>query len=119
IEIAAYSSLSTLVLCYLYHELSFPMPPKNLTDRTKATIWKLIRMLPPVKKRIEKELSEAMVSMEESFVSNDPNEKFTLQLPFEGRSAEEIIEDLKYLQTSECDINNGKASGAVYHDGNE
>ncbi|CAN3377051.1 hypothetical protein DIURU_002054 [Diutina rugosa] len=76
--------------------------------------------LPPIKSKVDKQVSEAMTKVEAGLIKNDDSLLQLHKLPTEGLPVNDIDAELDKLANLEhTDYLNGRVSGAVYHGGDE
>ncbi|EGW31697.1 sphingosine-1-phosphate lyase [Spathaspora passalidarum NRRL Y-27907] len=93
---------------------------KRLWRAINASIFSFVMTLPPIKRKVDKELEATIEKIETSLMQNDDKLLQFPKLPEEGISKESIVEELDKLQhLKHSDWNNGRVSGAVYHGGEE
>lgn len=82
--------------------------------------FKFFLSIPPIRKRIDNELSKTIKKIEEELMQNDETLLQFESLPEEGLDTAIITKELDKLQElKHSDWNNGRVSGAVYHGGDE
>ncbi|XP_076075219.1 sphingosine-1-phosphate lyase 1-like [Mytilus galloprovincialis] len=87
---------------------------EDLVPRMKKKIFRLVKMIPQVKKRIKDEKAKMAHEMEESF--HKQVEGYILALPAKGLPMDGVIDELKkYQQIAEIDWESGQVSGTVYN----
>lgn len=93
---------------------------KIIYRRILKWLFSIILSLPPIKKKVDKELKKTVLSMEESLIKNDPDLLQLDRIPEKGLSQQLLIRELEKLQMlKHSDWKNGRVSGAVYHGGEE
>lgn len=76
--------------------------------------------IPPIRKKIDKELSKTIKKIEDELMQNDETLLQFESLPEKGLDSAIIIKELDKLQElKHSDWCNGRVSGAVYHGGDE
>lgn len=76
----------------------------------------MIRLLPPVRQRIEKEMAKVSADMEKSVSDRTKHMQYFTTLPHIGLSREELLMQIdNYLALSEFKWRDGHVSGAVYN----
>lgn len=85
-------------------------------SRGKKKFFKMVRLLPPVRKRIDKEIAKVAVDMENSTAARTKHMQYFTTLPLLGLSKEELLMQIdNYLALSEFKWRDGHVSGAVYN----
>lgn len=80
----------------------------------------MIRLLPPVQRRITAEIAKVSDSMESSVRERTANMEYYTTLPLLGLSKEEILLQIdNYLALGEFKWKEGRVSGAVYNYNND
>ncbi|CAI5758251.1 unnamed protein product [Candida verbasci] len=93
---------------------------KKLYKSIASFFFPIIMSLPPIKSKIDKELNETIVKIEQELMKNDDNLLQFPQLPKSGLSSSDIeIELDKLKELKHNDWYNGRVSGAVYHGGDD
>lgn len=88
----------------------------GITSRTKKKFYKLIRLLPPVQRKIDTEISAVSASMESAVQERTSHMQYYKVLPLLGLSREELLDQVdKYLLLGEYKWKEGRVSGAVYN----
>lgn len=83
--------------------------------RGKRQFFRLAKKLPPVRRRIEKELDKANADFEADIKKSNDHLAYSLRLPEKGLSKEQIlglVDD--HLKTGHYSWRDGRVSGAVY-----
>lgn len=76
----------------------------------------MVRLLPPVRKRIECEIAKATADMEKSVCERTKHMQYYTALPMLGLSKEELLMQIdNYLALGEYKWRDGHVSGAVYN----
>ena len=105
---------TTLILTSVYSFLF--RENEALWPRSKRTFFRLLRKLPGVQAKIDKELEKNMKTIEVESFSVKRGIKTRLVLPKKGLSSEEVLKELTYLATiSEIKWEKGYVSGALYN----
>ncbi len=108
------SASVTLILAYIHH-LLFGPHIYSLKERVKKFLFRNFRRLPLVRSKIAKELSEALDDMEKSF-NPKPDEKFHLELPKQGMTHEEVLNEIaQYDELATIKWDAGFVSGGLYY----
>lgn len=88
----------------------------GITSRTKKKFFKLIRLLPPVQRKIDDEISKVSISMESTVQERTSHMQYYKVLPLLGLSKAELLDQIdKYLSLGEYKWKEGRVSGAVYN----
>ncbi|EJD02718.1 PLP-dependent transferase [Fomitiporia mediterranea MF3/22] len=76
---------------------------------------------PAAKKKVDSQLGEAQLKIENSLVAKGPDVVRHLALPIEGRSPEWIMQEMDKMdsESKNADWKGGRLSGAVYHGGED
>lgn len=84
-------------------------------------LFRLLRKIPLVKRKIEQELSKTIGQMEHTIAAPIPGIPRYLTLPDRGISEAELTGYLKYLHTFNDKVSwkTGRVSGAIYHGGED
>lgn len=90
-----------------------------LWTRTKRAFFATVRRLPWVRDVIRRKMDEAVADIQHSMLVPSPVERRT-ELPTQGHSATRVLDELKRLsEMGDVDWRQGRASGVVYHGGEE
>lgn len=93
---------------------------KNLVKYIQKSFFELMLKFPPIKSKLDKELSETIGKMGDSIMKNNDDLLQVIEIPAHGLTSKEIESELDKLQELEhSDWHNGRVSGAVYHGGDE
>ncbi|KAK6459600.1 dihydrosphingosine-1-phosphate lyase [Scheffersomyces xylosifermentans] len=93
---------------------------KRIAHSVSTRVAKFILSLPPIKKKIDAELSSTIGKMEGELMKNDEKLLQLKELPNEGLKADVIVKELDKLQElKHSNWLDGRVSGAVYHGGDE
>lgn len=93
---------------------------KIICHATGKRIFSFLLSIPPIKLKIEKELSTTIEKIEKELMQNDDSLMQFETLPKKGLDTHTITKELDKLQElKHSDWNNGRVSGAVYHGGDE
>lgn len=85
-------------------------------SRAKKKFFKTMRLLPPVRRRIENEIAKVTADMEKSTHERIAHMQHFITLPMLGLSKEELLLQIdNYLALSEYKWKDGHVSGAVYN----
>lgn len=88
----------------------------GLTSRAKKRFFKLIRLVPAVQRRIDSEIGEIAISMDDSVQKRTAHMQYFTSLPPFGLSDEELLMQVdSYLTLGEYKWKEGRVSGAVYN----
>ncbi|CCF58292.1 hypothetical protein KAFR_0E01380 [Kazachstania africana CBS 2517] len=118
-----------LILCYkIVSDLIFNVKcygPMGYVKRLvhlwiKKTINWLLKS-PLLREKVEKQVNDALVSIENDLIKTDPRLPDYVSLPEKGVSQDMVLEQLDQLQTAlpHTKWEDGKVSGAVYHGGSK
>lgn len=89
---------------------------ESIVERTKKTVFKLLRKIPSIKKKIEEELETVTKNIEDDVKNKTKNLPYITELPKEGMGKEAIIKCLdENLILGNYDWKGGQVSGAVYY----
>lgn len=114
-QIMAVTAGVTLILYKLYLFLS-GNGEKTLWERVKGTCFNIVRSLPLVNGKIERELNKTRRLIENEILTPKPGETFHLSLPEKGLSYEEIMTELNGMDKLErYEWRKGYTSGCAYN----
>ncbi len=83
-------------------------------------MFQFVLSLPPLKKKVDAEVSKVVVQIEEDLIQRDPDLNHFHTLPKQGLSDAEIAKEFeRYESLKHNDWQGGKITGAVYHGGKE
>jgi len=103
----------TLALAFVYKQLTSKHP---LHVRIKKQIFRLIRKIPMVRQRIEKEIDQVKDGLEKEHISLTGHLEDILELPAKGLTEDEVLELATiYTDLGDADWKNGSESGTVYN----
>ncbi|ODV69386.1 PLP-dependent transferase [Hyphopichia burtonii NRRL Y-1933] len=86
--------------------------------KVNRQVFLTLLSLPPMNKKVEKELESVLAKIEEEIMQNNDDLLQFPQLPAKGITTERVLTELDNLQNlKHSDWINGKVSGAVYHGG--
>eukprot|EP01134_Creolimax_fragrantissima_P007021 CFRG7021T1 len=91
-------------------------------EKVKRKVFKLARLIPSIKKEIEKSKDKMYTDMMKDFKVPVEGEKYTSVLPFTGKPIDEVIKDCEFMQDmsrAKADWRQGGCSGTVYHGGDD
>ena len=92
----------------------------RVNPRIASWMFKTIKIIPPVKRKIQKEYDDIIKDLESTVKPYKDRYVAFLSLPEIGRDKEEILEDMETLRSmEESKWKDGFASGAVYHGDDE
>lgn len=87
-----------------------------ISSRIKKKFFKLIRLLPPIQRKIDSEMANVSNSMEKTVRERTAHMEYFKTLPLLGLSNDELLEQVdKYLLLGEYKWKEGRVSGAVYN----
>lgn len=93
----------------------FIFQDESLANRMKKKGLQLIRLVPSIRNRIDKELFELNEGFEKDAMERLKNIPFIVNLPKEGLSSERILKLVEEsVKLGDYDWENGKVSGTVY-----
>lgn len=94
---------------------------KMVYNEIAKSVFKVILSLPPLKKKVDKEVYETTLTIEHELIKNSGNLLQFPALPETGISSEIISHELDLLHSDlkHTDWANGRVSGAVYHGGDD
>ncbi|XP_073452808.1 sphingosine-1-phosphate lyase 1 [Aquarana catesbeiana] len=111
-HLIALTFASSLLIVWLY---DFIFQKESLTSRCKKQFFRIIRRLPFVGTKIQKELDKALNEMAHLVLNMKDGVSFVTSLPRNGLKQEQVMEKLKeYSALSEVSWEKGKVSGTVY-----
>lgn len=89
--------------------------------KVRRCFWGVVMSLPPILKKVKREVATTLDTVEREVVRNDPGLQQFHQLPEHGIAAPEVEAELERAQRVLSALNweNGRVSGAVYHGGAE
>ncbi|XP_063814863.1 sphingosine-1-phosphate lyase 1 [Pseudophryne corroboree] len=103
---------STLISVWVY---DFIFQQESLTSRCKKQFFRIIKRLPFIGSKIQKELDKALNEMAHVVLNVKGGMSFVTALPHTGLKQEQVMEKLKeYSALGEVSWEQGKVSGAVY-----
>lgn len=112
-QIVAGTATLSLVVSYLYASTAYHRLP--LTARIKRAFFRLMRRLPPVKKKLEEEKTKARKMFEDELQGPASGIPDLVELPDKGWDHEYILDQTKaYIAMGSMDWKSGAMSGAVY-----
>lgn len=84
--------------------------------RSKKRIFKLARIIPSVRNRIDSELAKTEEDFKKEILKSTKGLDYLLKLPYNGKKTTEILNELdNYLALGAYNWKGGKVSGAVYN----
>lgn len=87
-----------------------------ISSRTKKKFFKLIRLLPPIRHKIDSEITKVSDLMEKSVRERTAHMDYFTSLPLLGLSNDELLQQIdNYLSLGEYKWKEGRVSGAVYN----
>ncbi|XP_043282236.1 sphingosine-1-phosphate lyase [Venturia canescens] len=96
---------------------NFVFQEESVYERGKRQVFKLVKMIPSVKKRLETELVAMNKSLEEDLLQRLKRDSFVTKLPEKGLTPEQVLDKVKkYTELGSYDWKGGKVSGTVYTD---
>ncbi|XP_077115409.1 sphingosine-1-phosphate lyase 1 [Ranitomeya variabilis] len=103
---------STLVTVWVYN---FIFQRESLKSRCKKQFFRMVRRLPIIGSKIQKELDKALDEMAHRLLNVKDGMTFVKTLPRNGLKQEKVMEKLKeYSALGEVSWEQGKVSGTVY-----
>lgn len=111
-QLIAWSVLCTLLIVWVY-ELIFQ--PESLWSRFKKKLFKLIRKMPFIGRKIEQQVSKAKKDLVKNMPFLKVDKDYVKTLPAQGMGTAEVLERLKEYSSMDGSWQEGKASGAVYN----
>lgn len=94
----------------------FLFQDESIVQRGKKTIFRLAKMIPAIKERIDAELNTVSKDFENEVYERTGHLTYITTLPDSGLSRKDILETLKKnLGLGDYDWKNGLVSGAVYY----
>lgn len=89
---------------------------EDLTTRIKRTFFRLVRFVPGVQAKINKELAKNLKEMEHSIHVSSPGEIHRQHLPEKGLSKDKVLKEISTLEKmTTVDWRKGIVSGALYN----
>ncbi|XP_066456571.1 sphingosine-1-phosphate lyase 1 [Eleutherodactylus coqui] len=112
-HLIALTFASTLLIVWLYN---FVFQRESIKSRCKKQFFRVVRRLPYIGSKIQKELDKALNEMAHRLLSGkDGTAIFVKTLPSSGLKQEQVLEKLKeYSALGEVSWEQGKVSGTVY-----
>lgn len=84
--------------------------------RSKKRLFKLARIIPSVRNRIDSELAKTEENFKNEVLKSTKGLDYLLKLPYDGMKSNEILKVLdRYLALGAYNWRDGKVSGAVYN----
>lgn len=112
-QIVAITTTTVLSTVWLWELLT---NDHNVFTRLKLKAFKLVRKIPAVRSKIDKEIKQATVDFEKAITNQTDGIPYTTKLPFDGQSNSEILSMVDtHLGIGEYNWRNGRVSGAVYY----
>ncbi|CAL1538873.1 unnamed protein product [Lymnaea stagnalis] len=112
-QIVVYTGSTTLALLYLKDFLF--QDDSTLSERAKRQFFHLIKKIPMIKKKIDKEMGQATDAISESIKKADQGD-YLLRLPRKGLNEDELLAELmKYKKMANNSWKAGWVSGTVYN----
>jgi len=103
----------SLGMAYLY---SLTRQRTPVLVRIKRSVFKLIRKIPSVRKKVEAEMTSMRKTMVEDFNKTCASLEDITCLPEQGLTQDEVLNKVRtYLEIGDLDWKNGKMSGTVYN----
>ncbi|XP_069609308.1 sphingosine-1-phosphate lyase 1 [Ranitomeya imitator] len=103
---------STMVTVWVYN---FIFQRESLKSRCKKQFFRMVRRLPIIGSKIQKELDKALDEMAHRLLNVKDGMNFVKTLPRNGLKQEKVMEKLKeYSSLGEVSWEQGKVSGTVY-----
>lgn len=92
-----------------------------MLHKINRLFWAVVMSLPPVRKKVEREVQSTLEMVEREVIRNDPLLRQFTQLPEHGLAADEVETELAKAQQvlMALEWEKGRVSGAVYHGGEE
>lgn len=120
-QIVAYSVGITLLLTGLYQRLfDCPVP---LFVRLRDRFFNMVRSLPIVGDKIERELHKTVIQIRRWMAPRVKGQIYRTELPTDGMSRDELIQEVERMEELikpiESNWKAGRVSGTVYHGGDE
>uniref|UniRef100_A0A2P2I317 sphinganine-1-phosphate aldolase n=1 Tax=Hirondellea gigas TaxID=1518452 RepID=A0A2P2I317_9CRUS len=89
---------------------------ESLYKRSKNSVFRLLRKVPAIRRKIETELEKINAMMLKEMNDNVENSEYIMQLPEKGWDQERILKETeRYCSYGKCDWSAGYASGTVYN----
>jgi len=107
----------TLSLAWLWAQLHHE---EGVSKRVKKRVFRVIRMIPAVRRKIEEETNKHQAAMNGDMAEMNEGMPFLRTLPESGTSADWILEQTqKYCALGKYKASEGRLSGTVYNGGAE
>ncbi|KAG8551898.1 hypothetical protein GDO81_004330 [Engystomops pustulosus] len=111
-HLIALTFASTMVSVWAYN---FLFQQESIKSRCKKQFFRIVRRLPYIGSKIQKELDKALDEMAHRLLSSKEAISFVKTLPHNGLKQEQVMEKLKeYSALGEVSWEQGKVSGTVY-----
>ncbi|XP_018579185.1 sphingosine-1-phosphate lyase [Anoplophora glabripennis] len=105
---------TTIFLGVWFYDFLFQ--DESIIDRGKKTVFRLAKLIPSIKKRIDDELSSISKNFKDEVEERTKHTTYITELPHAKLSKKDIIEALNTnLGLGDYDWKNGLVSGAVYY----
>lgn len=93
---------------------------RNISHCIGKRVFAAILRLPPVKRKVDLELQQTVLKIQEEIIKNSDQLLQFPEIPIEGLSTVKVEQELDSLQElKHSDWKNGRVSGAVYHGGKD
>ncbi|XP_068909932.1 sphingosine-1-phosphate lyase [Tenebrio molitor] len=112
-QIVTLTTTSVLLLVWLH---DFVTQEESVTQRAKKTVFRLAKLIPSIRRKIEAELQSVSETFEKETIEKTKHLKYTTVLPAGKLSEEDILSLVKEnLKLGDYDWKGGLVSGAVYY----
>ncbi|XP_041363626.1 sphingosine-1-phosphate lyase 1-like [Gigantopelta aegis] len=112
-QVMIYTCASTLVAVAAYN---FIFQEEPITVRAKRTFFKIMRMIPQVKRKIDEQLSSTLIYIRKEKNTHLGGQDYVQYLPKQGLAKDELMIELnKYKALDRGNWQDGWVSGMVYN----
>ncbi|XP_063909552.1 sphingosine-1-phosphate lyase [Zophobas morio] len=112
-QIVTYTTTTVLFVVWLH---DFVHQDESVVQRAKKTVFKLAKLIPSIRQRIDNELKSVRETFEKSTIEKTKHLTYTTSLPSKRLSPEEILDVVKeHLKLGDYDWKGGLVSGTVYY----
>nr|CAI5868717.1 unnamed protein product [Callosobruchus analis] len=112
-QIVTITTSTVLITVWLYELIH---QDESLAERGKKYIFKMVRLVPKIRKKIEDELQKVSKGFEDEVRERTKHLKYMLYLPENGLGSDDILKQLQTnLGLGDYNWKNGSVSGTVYY----
>ncbi|KAF0312527.1 Sphingosine-1-phosphate lyase [Amphibalanus amphitrite] len=113
-QVAAGAAGATLAITWIWAQVHFS--DEDISSRFKKRLFRLVRTIPAVRRKIEKETRHMQDNMNAEIVRMNAGMPFLRRLPDRGISAEQVLaEARRYCALGKFSYKEGCLSGTVYN----